>query len=395
MNKPIVASLCGGTESLWLSCGDAGIDVFCEASTYEYHSFETDKYAEAVARYNIPHIKQHGDVRNWTKLKGRDVFLLVAGFPCQPYSVAGRMKGTSDSRDLSEIMYDALEGLNPKYYLFENVESKAKHTWLANIQKIRPDAQMRSHNSGKVSAQERKRVYITNIPHDELVDMGIVMTEILEDECISDRDKSYCIDANYFKGGSMKMYFEKSRRQLAFSKEGKVGMRQVGEADLKGYDIIKRVYDRKGKSPALTTMQGGWRQPKVECGQIINRKINPDTGKRDDYNPNIKAEPRIEVRADQKTGTITTVQKDNVVVDHEQMYWRALTPIECERLQTYPDGWTKYGDFYVYEEIKMPYETVTHRVRKTRRVSNSQRYKMIGNGFTRAVISHILEGVYS
>jgi len=333
MNKPIVASLCGGTESLWLSCGDAGIDVFCEASTYEYHSFETDKYAEAVAKYNIPHIKQHGDVRNWTKLKGRDVFLLVAGFPCQPYSVAGRMKGTSDSRDLSEVMYDALEGLNPKYYLFENVVSNARHTWYDFIRGIRPDAEMYIHDSADLSAQSRKRVYITNIPHDKLVEQGIVLQDVLEDDSMSDRDKSYCIDANYFKGGSMKMYFEKSRRQLVFNKKG---CHQVGEADLKGYDIIKRVYSRQGKSPALTTMQGGWRQPKVET---------------------------------------------------DELHWRALTPLECERLQTYPDGWTKYGIF----DDKQTREDVL----LVEGISNSQRYKMIGNGFTRAVISHILEGVYS
>ena len=125
--------------------------------------------------------------------------------------------------------------------------------------------------------------------------------------------------------------------------------------------------------------------PKVECGSSITRESNPDTGKRDDYNPDIKAKPRIEVRSDQKTGTLTTVQKDNVVVDHEQMYWRALTPLECERLQTLPDLWTQYGEF----DHKHGY------LGEVRPISNSQRYKMIGNGFTRAVISHILEGVYS
>ena len=130
-------------------------------------------------------------------------------------------------------------------------------------------------------------------------------------------------------------------------------------------------------------MQGGHREPKVVCGQMVGRKINPKTNKRDDYNPNIKAKPRIEVRADQKTGTITTVQKDNVVVDHEQMYWRALTPLECERLQTLPDLWTQYGEF----DHKHGY------LGEVRPISNSQRYKMIGNGFTRAVISHILKGV--
>ena len=385
-HKKIVVSLCGGTDSAYLSCLDAGIDVSKDGE-YEYHTFETDKYASAVSRYQIPHAIHHGDANGWDILKGRDVFLLIAGFPCQPYSVAGKMKGTSDSRDLSQVMYDALEGLNPTHFLLENVESKAKHDWYKNVSQIR-QAQMYTHDSAKVSAQSRKRVYITNIPHSELADQGIVLQDILEDSSMTDRDKSYCIDANYFKGGSMKMYFEKSRRQVVFNNKGHPHWdkcKQVGEADLKGYDIIKRVYSRHGKSPTLTTMQGGWRMPKVECGSIINRKINPDTGKRDDYNPDIKAEPRIEVRSDQKTGTLTTVQKDNVVVNHEQMYWRALTPLECERLQTLPDLWTQYGEF----DHKHGY------LGEVKPISNSQRYKMIGNGFTRAVISHILEGVYS
>jgi DNA (cytosine-5)-methyltransferase 1/DNA (cytosine-5)-methyltransferase 3A len=286
-----------------------------------------------VSRYRIPHAIHHGDANGWDKLKGRDVFLLIAGFPCQPYSVAGRMQGTSDSRDLSEVMYDALEGLKPTHFLFENVVSNARHTWYDFIRGIRPDAEMYIHDSATVSAQSRKRVYITNVPHSELADQGIVLQDILEDDSMTDRDKSYCVDANYFKGGSMKMYFEKSRRQVVFNHKG---CRQVGEADLKGYDIIKRVYSRQGKSPTLTTMQGGWRMPKVET---------------------------------------------------DELHWRALTPLECERLQTLPDGWTQYGifDFCLereHDEYKKP-------------ISNSQRYKMIGNGFTRAVISHILEGVYS
>ena len=339
MTKKIVVSLCGGTDSAYLSCLDAGIDVSPDGD-YEYHTFETDKYASAVSRYRIPHAIHHGDANGWDKLKGRDVFLLIAGFPCQPYSVAGRMQGTADSRDLSEVMYNALEGLNPEFYLFENVESKAKHEWYKRISAIRPDAEMRSHNSANVSGQQRWRVYITNSPHDELPDLGIVMSDILEDDSMTDRDKSYCIDANYFKGGSMKMYFEKSRRQVVFNHKG---CKQVGEADLKGYDIIKRVYSRHGKSPTLTTMQGGWRMPKVET---------------------------------------------------DELHWRALTPLECERLQTLPDEWTKYGIFDGLgwqNPQTLEYEDGVYR----KPISNSQRYKMIGNGFTRAVISHILEGVYS
>ena len=70
-------------------------------------------------------------------------------------------------------------------------------------------------------------------------------------------------------------------------------------------------------------------------------------------------------------------------VETDELHWRALTPLECERLQTLPDWWTLYGEF----DHKYGVEV--------RPISNSQRYKMIGNGFTRAVISHILEGVYS
>tara|TARA_Y100000593_G_scaffold94468_1_gene193717 strand:- start:1859 stop:2908 length:1050 start_codon:yes stop_codon:yes gene_type:complete len=331
--KKIVVSLCGGTDSAYLSCIDAGIDV-SPTGEYEYHTFETDKYASAVSKHNIPHAIHHGDANGWRELLGRDVFLLIAGFPCQPYSVAGKQLGTSDSRDLSKVMYDALQGLNPDYFLLENVESKAKHEWLKNVSQIR-QAEMYTHDSAKVSAQSRKRVYITNIPHNELADQGTVLNDVLEDGAMADRDKSYCIDANYFKGGSMKMYYEKARRQIVYVQDEKIAIkskkcRQVGEADLKGYDIIKRVYSRWGKSPTLTTMQGGWRMPKVET---------------------------------------------------DELHWRALTPLECERLQTLPDGWTKYGVFGDKLDVV--------------NISNSQRYKMIGNGFTRAVISHILEGVYT
>ena len=348
MNKPIVVSLCGGTDSAYLSCLDAGIDVSPDGD-YEYHTFETDKYASAVSRYRIPHAIHHGDANDWRKLMDRDVFLLIAGFPCQPYSVAGKMQGTSDSRDLSMTMYNALLGLNPDRFLFENVESKAKHDWYKHISWLRPEAQMRSHNSASVSGQQRKRVYITNIDHDELPDLGIVLQDILEDGAMADRDKSYCLDANYFKGGSMKMYYEKSRRQVVFATDRLDRCKQIGEADLKGYDIIKRVYSRQGKSPTLTTMQGGWRMPKV-----------PTLG----------------------------------MMDSDQLGWRALTPLECERLQTYPDGWTKYGIFDGLgwqDPQTLEYEGGEYR----KPISNSQRYKMIGNGFTRAVISHILEGVYS
>jgi site-specific DNA-cytosine methylase len=192
------------------------------------------------------------------------------------------------------------------------------------------------------TAHHRKRLYWTNIEIDGWHNLykDVVLKDILEDGFV-DRDKSFCLDANYFKGGSMKMYKEKSRRQLVFDTEKKKGCRQVGIADIKGYDIIKRVYDPDYKAPSLTTMQGGWRQPKVATSEL---------------------------------------------------YWRNLTPLECERLQTVPDGYTEYGNFDDGKRI-IDDVLVDHFVEDIRHISNTQRYKMLGNGWTVAVISHIMKNM--
>ena len=128
------------------------------------------------------------------------------------------------------------------------------------------------------------------------------------------------------------------------------------EVDVNGHDILKRVYSPDGKSPTVNTMGGGNREPKVVMGAYRGR-----------YNEDGSISQRLELRKDQKTNTITTVQKDNVLTQDE-VYWRKLTPLECERLQTVPDNYTNH-------------------------VSNTQRYKMLGNGWTIEVIAHILKNM--
>ena len=251
----------------------------------------------------------------------------MGGFPCQPYSFSGKGKATEDERDLSNLIFDALKELKPKYFLFENVPMKKEHQdRISEGIGVEPTI-INSQDVG--TAHHRKRLYWTNIEIDGWHNLykDVSLKDILEDGFV-DRDKSFCLDANYFKGGSMKMYKEKSRRQLVFDIEKKKGCRQVGVADIKGYDIIKRVYDPDYKAPALTTMQGGWRQPKVATSEL---------------------------------------------------YWRNLTPLECERLQTVPDGYTKFGMFASDEDEKP--------------ISNTQRYKMLGNGWTVDVISHLMKNM--
>ena len=395
-DKLKIISLCDG-----MSCGALALEPWLEQQgltwdDIEYHAFEIDKYADAVSRYNYPYMHRHGDARNYKKFIGDDIFLLMGGFPCQPYSFSGKGKATEDDRDLSNLIFDALKELKPKYFLFENVPMKKEHQDRIS-DGIGVDPIM--INSQDFSAHHRKRLYWTNIKIDGWHDLNedVSLKDILEDGFV-DRDKAHCLDANYFKGGSMKMYKEKSRRQLVFDTENKKGCRQVGIADIKGYDIIKRVYDPEYKSPALTTMQGGWRQPKVwdKCGAFRGRyKVD---GVRQDHKMKVAGltTQQLEVRTDNKTNSLTTVQKDNVLVDEEKLYWRNLTPLECERLQTVPDGYTEMGTFIQDPDYDKQWDNVfnvTYTEHNTKPISNTQRYKMLGNGWTVAVISHIMKNM--
>ena len=143
---------------------------------------------------------------------------------------------------------------------------------------------------------------------------------------------------------------------------------QVGvAADINGHDILKRVYSPEGKGPTLSTCGGGNTEPKVVTGGAFRGRAYDEKGQRMDRDGSSvanKTKQMLELRKDDKSNAITTVGKDSVVVD-EELTWRKLTPLECERLQTVPDNYTEG-------------------------VSNTQRYKMLGNGWTVEVIKHIL-----
>ena len=154
----------------------------------------------------------------------------------------------------------------------------------------------------------------------------------------------------------------------------------MGVADLNGHDILKRVYSPEGKAPTVTSMGGGNREPKVVCGAFRGRYINGNSG---------KTHQQLELRTDQKTNTLTTVQKDNVVVNPEELYWRKLTVKETERLQMLPDDYTLFGDFDERHTALNPTDDDYF----IKEVSNTQRYKMIGNGFCISAIQTILRGI--
>ena len=323
-----------------MSCGQlalqrAGFEVD------RYMACEIDKYGMQVTRKNFPNTIQMGDV---CALKGENlppIDLLMGGSPCQGFSFAGKQLNFDDPR--SALFFEfvrLLKETKPKYFLLENVRMKQEYQdVISEYLGVKPIM----INSALVSAQNRVRLYWTNIPGlEQPEDKGIILKDVLED---LDGDRPCEL-------------FQRKRESLCH----KVAI----ASDIRGLQSIKAIYGEAGKSPCLTTMGGGHREPKVLCGAWRGRYIKD--GKRQDHKGSVagKTEQRLEIRQDGKTNTLTTVQKDNVVVVPPT--YRKLTPLECERLQTVPDDYTEG-------------------------VSNTQRYKMLGNGWTVDVIKHIFKGM--
>ena len=353
-----VLSLFDGMSCGQLALQKAGIEV------NNYFASEIDKYAIDVARKNFPNTYHLGDVQQvlkfWEVNKFPKIDLLMGGSPCQGFSFAGKQLNFNDPR--SKLFFEFVrikDALKPKYFLMENVPMKQESqdiiTKYLGVEPV-------TINSSLFSAQNRKRLYWTNIPFDvPTEDKGIVLQDILEDDGIANEvmtnkeGKSHCITARYNRAV---WWNSIQRRQRT--------MVQVGKADtINGHDILKRIYSPNGKAPTLNTMGGGNREPKVAIGRIVNRRLD-EHGTRKDNQLELPFTKQLEVSDTGKSNCLTTFTKDNVVV--EGMQWRKLTPLECERLQTVPDNYTNH-------------------------VSNSQRYKMLGNGWTVDVITHIMKGI--
>lgn len=273
-----------------MSCGQIALNK-AGISYDNYYASEIDKYAIEVTQYNYPNTIQLGDITKININELPTIDLLIGGSPCQGFSFAGKQLNFEDSRSKLFFEFVKLKNtLNPKYFLLENVRMKKEYIdVISEYLGVEPIL----INSSKFSAQNRERLYWTNIPITTTIeDKNILLKDILED----DGDFKY------------------GKCELKEFNENSI-CHHIGNAlDINGNDSIKRIYASSGKSPTLDTMQGGNRHPKV----LIN-------------------------------GTNS---------------YRRLTPLECERLQTVPDNYTSI-------------------------VSNSQRYKMLGNGWTVDVIAFI------
>lgn len=240
---------------------------------------------------------------------------------CQDLSIAKHdRKGLQGQRSGLFYRYlEAIETIKPRYFLFENVasmkqEDKDKITQLLGVEPI-------LINSALVSAQQRKRLYWTNIPNiTQPEDKHIYLEDIVEPDTLIDRDKSHAILTS-IGSTTEREYFKKNQGQLVYI--------AIMLSNIYGGFQEKKPRVKVDKSFCIRTARGGGHIPSL----IIEGKTK------------------------------------EISLENFKQCIRKVTPLECERLQTLPDNYTAYGI--------------------DGKISNTQRYKCVGNGWTVDVIAHI------
>lgn len=322
-----------------MSCGQIALNRI--GIKYDnYFASEIDKHAIKVTQANYPNTIQLGDV---TKVKVSDlpkIDLLIGGSPCQGFSFAGKQLNFDDTRSKLFFEFVRLKNeLQPKYFLLENVKMKREYQdIISSYLGVKPIM----INSNLVSAQNRVRYYWTNIPTKGLPnDRGILLKDITEDGLQS------------------------------------LGLAQRGRYDENGKVIQKYELNGTEKSNAMTTVSkdtllfipvdkhssnsglvclGGVMKPThklwLDNGKLLQRNFSQ--GNRV-YSSHGKS-ATLNANSGGIGGKTGLYEIEGVI--------RKLTRLECERLQTVPDGYTNS-------------------------ISDTQAIKALGNGWTVDVIAHI------
>lgn len=317
-----------------MSCGQIALDQV-GIKVDNYFAAEIDKWAMQVAKDNYPNMQHLGDV---TELKGTDlpkIDLLIGGSPCQGFSFAGKQLNFNDPR--SALFFEfvrLLKETKPKYFMLENVRMKQEfQDIISEHLGVKPIM----INSSLLSAQNRVRFYWTNIPGiTQPEDKRLIVRDILQNEV---EDKFYLSD--------------KAIDYMGRLRNGKQRW-EYHTSPLNGKASCLTANMYKGVPYGVIRLNGLY--------QVGNLEMKGNESIRRVY------------AIDGKCPTLTTMggghrePKIAEINGNEEPRPRKLTPLECERLQTVPDNYTDG-------------------------VSNTQRYKMLGNGWTVDVIAHILKGM--
>lgn len=254
-----VLSLCDGISCGQIALKELGVQID------KYYASEIDKNAIKITQDNFPNTIQLGDVIALSEntellLTLPKIDLVAFGFPCRSLSnaTAGRKEYNNGLEGISGIFYYCLKILNwikqynnkDVYFLTENVNSNQKDDLqiISNALGVQPVL----INSNLFSAQDRERLYWTNIPLEELPkSCDLVLADILDDN----------VDESYFYSQSFDFYGEDKK--------------VCATLHINGHDILKRVNSKYFKSPTLTSCRGGNKQKKVyDNGRC--RKLTPN-----------------------------------------------------------------------------------------------------------------------
>ena len=405
-----------------IACGHVALDRAGFAVSH-YAAFEIDKYPRSISRYQYPGITHYGDVltADFTKFTGYD--LVIGGSPCNFWSIAKTNREIDKDGmgwKLFMCFVDAVREVKPRYFLYENVASMPQSIKAFISEELGCEPIL--INSALVSAQQRKRLYWTNIPNiTQPEDKGILLRDILEAEEITLKEKSNTLCAQYYKENARSM-LTRGKTGLFVAHEVGAALRTRGTDDKRG----KRLEVRgDGKLNALTTVQ----TDSVVCMRIADKHseceqlsllpphqpvligeiggggqgnaVYSEEGKFSALTTNkanfvVQSSSPIRVGEIGKGGqgsriysvhgkTVTLTSNGGgrgaktglykVDLPDGDYTIRKLTPIEAERCQTLPDNYTALGMDDNAKEVK---------------ISNTQRYKAVGNGWTVDVIAHIL-----
>lgn len=395
-----------------MSCGilamlKAGIQVD------NYYAYEIDKYAIKTSQHNFPQIKQCGDVFNadFTQYEGIDY--LIGGSPCTYWSIAqspDKRETTASGMgwELFSQYVRALHEAKPQYFIYENNKSMAKAI-RENITETFGFEPILI-NSALVSAQNRQRLYwvgkqnedgtYSKVNVEQPKDKGILLKNILDTGVdLTSNSKSYALTASY-SGAVPWNTIERSQRNMVAEPINVTadGKSQTIKAQYSNTDINNicrytstygasgvaepvrcfmlpredgiqtqskqyRVYDVNGKSTTLCAEGGGMG---VKTG-VYSIPV--------EFNDNIPIKAVSGV--DGKTYKVYEVKDGQITIKDKQYHIklidgyyiiRKLTVSECKRLQTVPE-WYEFP------------------------VSNTQAYKMLGNGWTVDVIVHLIKAI--
>lgn len=326
-----------------MSCGQIALNR-AGVKYDNYFASEIDKPAIKVTMANYPNTIQIGSVLGVKSSDLPKIDLLIGGSPCQGFSFAGKQLNFEDPR--SSLFFEyvrLLKECSPKYFLLENVKMKKEYQdVITEYLEVEPI----TINSNLLSAQNRTRYYWTNIPNiEQPKDKGILLKDITEDGLQS---LGLAQRGRYDENGKVVQKYElngteKSNAMTTVSKD----------------TLLFTPVDKHSSNSGLVCL-GGVMKPThklwLDNGKLLQRnfsqgyRVYSSEGKSATLNANSGG-----------IGGKTGLYEIEGVI-------RKLTRLECERLQTVPDGYTSV-------------------------VSDTQAIKMLGNGWTVDVIAHIFKGI--